>query len=64
MTRYPGNLLPGPTLICIVVKIIAYIVPFRLYSQLLKLEINNSLFQRVKSGVCIIIFEEFMMAYM
>ena len=64
MTRYPGNLLPGPTLICIVVKIIAYIVPFKLYSQLLKLEINNSLFHRVKSGVYIIIFEEFMMAYM
>ena len=51
-------------MLCIVVKIIAYIVPFKLYSQLLKLEINNSLFQRVKSGVCIIIFEEFMMAYM
>ena len=64
MTGYLGNLLSGPTLICIVVKIIAYIVPFKLFSQLLKLEINNSLFQRVNSGVCIIIFEEFMMAYM
>ena len=51
-------------MLCIVVKIIAYIVAFKLYSQLLKLEINNSLFQRVNSGVCIIIFEEFMMAYM
>ena len=62
MTGYPGNLLPGPTLI--VVKIIHILCLLKLYSQLLKLEINNSLFQRVKSGVCIIIFEEFMMAYM